>query len=134
MAEITLENLNPDVILFLLDYYGIKLEVIDGDPDNPYADVKNIRLTRGKCQVDQKVLMNGLVYPENLDAIMKKATLDAIRDLIAAPYKLELGELKVKLENCHAELLRTAEDLSDYKFMVHNGPICGICARNMKGE
>lgn len=104
MAEITLKDLHPDVILFLLDYYGIKLEVIDGDPDNPYADVKNIRVTRGKCQVDQKVFLNGLVCSENLESTMKAATLNAIRDLIAAPYKLELGELKVKLENCHAEL------------------------------
>ena len=134
MAEITLKDLHPDVILFLLDYYGMKLEVLDGDPDNPYADVKNIRLTRGKCQVDKKVLMNGLVYSENLEVIMKKTTLDAIRDVIAAPYKLELEELKGQLAECRAELQRTAEDLSDYKQIVHNGPICSVCGRNMKGE
>ncbi len=104
MAEITLKDLHPDVILFLLDYYGIKLEVIDGDPENPYSDVRTIRLTRGKCQVDQKVLMDWTVYPEDQEVTMKAATLNAIRDLIAASYKLELGEVKVKLSNCHAEL------------------------------
>lgn len=134
MAEITLKDLHPDVILFLLDYYGMKLEVLDGDPDNPYADVKNIRVIRGNCQVDQKVLMNGLVYSENLEATMKGATLNAIRDLIAAPYKLELEELKGELAECRAELQRTDEELRDYKSIVHNGPICSICGRNMKGE
>ena len=104
MAEITLKDLHPDVILFLLDYYGIKLKVIDGDPENPYSNVKTIRLTGGKCQVDQKVFLNGLVRSENIESTMKAAILDAIRDLIAAPYKLELGEVKVKLEKCHAEL------------------------------
>lgn len=134
MAEITLKDLHPDVILFLLDYYGMKLEVIDGDHENPYSDVKTIRLTRGKCQVDQKVLMNGLVCSENLEAIMKKTTLDAIRDVIAAPYKLELDKLKGQLAECRAELQRTDEELRDYKHIVHNGPICSICGRNMKGE
>lgn len=104
MTEITLKDLHPDVILFLLDYYGIKLEVSDGDPENPYSNVKNIRLTRGKCQVDQKVFLNGLVCSENLEATMKAATLNAIRGVLEAPYKLELDELKVKLENCHTEL------------------------------
>lgn len=104
MAEITLKDLHPDVILFLLDYYGIKLEILDGDPENQYSDVKTIRLTRGKFQVDQKVFIDWTVYPEDREVIMKAATLNTIRNLISAPYKLELGELKVKLENCHAEL------------------------------
>lgn len=134
MAEITLENLNPDVILFLLDYYGMKMEVLDGDPENPYANAKIIQVTRGGCRVTQEVVMNGLPYPENLEAIMTAAALDAIRRVIEAPLKLKLDEMETKWAECHAELLRTAEDLSDYKFMVHNGPICGICARNMKGE
>ncbi len=134
MAEITLKDLHPDVIPFLLDYYGIKLEVIDGDPDNPYADVKTIRLTSGKCQVDQKVLMNGLVYSENLEAIMKAAALDAIRCVIEAPYKLKIDEMETKLAECRGELRRTDEELRDYKHIVRNGPICSICGRNMKGE
>lgn len=104
MAEITLKDLHPDIILFLLDYYGMKLEVLDGDPENPYTNVKTIRLTGGKWQVDQKVFFNGLVCSESLESTMKVATLNAIRGLIEAPYKLELSELKVKLENCHAEL------------------------------
>lgn len=134
MAEITLKDLHPDVILFLLDYYGMKLEVLDGDPENLWADAKTIRVTKGKCRVDKKVLMNGLIYPENLEAIMKKTTLDAIRDVITAPYKLELNELKGELAECRAELQRTDEELRDYKQIVHNGPICSVCGRNMKGE
>lgn len=134
MAKITLKDLHPDVILFLLDCYGMKLEVLDGDPENLLVDAKTIRITKGKYRVDKKVLMNGLMYPENLEAIMKKTTLDTIRDLIAAPYKLELDKLKGELAECRAELQRTDEELRDYKHIVHNGPICSICGRNMKGE
>lgn len=134
MAEITLKDLHPDVILFLLDYYGMKLDVFDGDPENLWADAKTIRVTKGKCRVDKKVLANGIVCSENLEVIMKKTTLDAIRDIIAAPYKLELDKLKGQLAECRAELQRTADDLNEYKQIVHNGPICSVCGRNMKGE
>lgn len=101
MAEITLENLNPDVILFLLDYYGLKMEVFDKDLS---GDVKTILVTSDRCQVDQDVILNTIVGSKHLEASIKAGVLKAIRHVIEAPYKLELGELKVKLENCHAEL------------------------------
>lgn len=101
MAEITLEDIDPDFILFLLDYYGLKMEVFDEDLS---GDVKIIRVTSDRCQVDQAVALNTIVGSKHLGASIKAGVLNAIRNIIAAPYKLELDELKVKLENCHAEL------------------------------
>ena len=132
MAEIALEDLQPDVIRFLLDYWGLKMEILDHDPENPFNDTKIIRVTSGRCQVDQQVLMNCVVYPENLDMFMKSAILSAIRGVFEAPYKLKLDELKTELAECHAELQRVDEELRDYKHIVHNGPICSVCGRNMK--